>query len=255
MRATESTRDILLRMYAALRERFGHQSWWPATPHGGPLEICVGAILTQNTNWTNVERALANLHAAHAMSIRALHALPVGELAELIRPAGYFNVKARRVHNFIHAVWARNGNDLTAFLDRPTEHLRHDLLRVSGIGKETADSMILYAAGKPRFVVDAYTRRVLRRHGLIAASADYDAMQALFESALPADVELWNDYHAQIVAVGKYHCRPTPRCENCPLQPFPHDPDAPLDAGGRRRPGAGLTAKAAKIAKGRTGAR
>ena len=206
-----------------MRNRFGHQGWWPGD---GALEICIGAILTQNTNWANVEKAIANLRAAGCLSVSGLHALPVGKLAELIRPAGYFNIKARRLKNFIAAVHASSGDDIAAFLDRPVAALREELLAISGIGRETADSMILYADGKPSFVIDAYTYRILLRHRLIAPDDDYEAVKELMESSLPQDVGLWNDYHAQLVAVGKRYCRPTARCDGCPLGGFPHDPQA-----------------------------
>jgi len=214
-----------MRMYEAMRAHFGHQGWWPGD---GALEICIGAILTQNTNWSNVEKALSNLRSAGAMSVSALHAMPHETLARLIRPAGYFNVKARRLKNFIARVHGSCGDDIEAFLDESVEQLRCKLLSIRGIGRETADSMILYAAGKASFVVDAYTYRVLLRHGLICPEDDYDAIKQLMESSLPQDVGLWNDYHAQLVAVGKNYCRPVARCKGCPLEQFEHDPQAPL---------------------------
>jgi len=221
------TSQTLMEMYQAMRERFGHRGWWPGH---GPLEIAVGAILTQNTNWKNVEKAIGNLKAAGCMSVEALHELPHARLAELIRPAGYFNVKARRLKNFIACVHERSGDDIGAFLDRSVETLREELLSISGIGRETADSIILYAAGKCTFVVDAYTFRVLLRHHLISPDDDYEAVKELFESSLPQDAALWNDYHAQLVEVGKNYCRPVARCEGCPLEPFEHDPRAELEA-------------------------
>jgi endonuclease-3 related protein len=218
-----TTPKTLLAFYEAMRKRFGHQGWWPGRTK---LEICVGAILTQNTNWTNVTRAIANLQAAGCLSVGALHRLERGALADLIRPAGYYNIKARRLKQFIAAVHARSGEDLEAFLDRPVATLREALLAISGIGRETADSIILYAAGKPSFVVDAYTCRILFRHHLIGPDDDYESVKELLESSLPADVALWNDFHAQLVAVGKQYCRPTARCPGCPLESFPHDPRA-----------------------------
>ncbi len=214
-------------MYKAMVARFGHRNWWPSqagadTP-AGKLEICIGAILTQNTNWTNVEKALANLRAADVMSLEALYEKPQEQLAELIRPAGYFNVKAKRLKNFIHAVYENWGDDITAFLDRSVYTLQEELLAINGIGRETADSMILYAAGLPTFVVDAYTARIFTRHGLLGPEDDYESIKEFFESSLPDDIELWNDYHAQIVAVGKNFCKPTPKCTGCPLEQFPHD--------------------------------
>jgi len=212
-----------MEMYEAMRRRFGHRGWWPG--HGA-LEIAVGAILTQNTSWKNVEKAIANLKAAGCMSVSALHGLSHAGLAELIRPAGYFNIKAKRLKNFIAEVHGAAGDDIAAFFDRPVSALREALLAVNGIGRETADSIILYAAGKPTFVVDAYTYRILLRHRLIAPDDDYEAIKELFESSLPHDVDLWNDYHAQFVEVGKTFCRPAARCQGCPLESFPHDPKA-----------------------------
>ncbi len=216
-----------MEMYQAMRERFGHQKWWPGDT---PLEICVGAVLTQNTNWTNVEKAIANLKSAGMLSVRALHEAPPARLAELIRPAGYYNVKAKRLKNLIARVYETyvdnlggQGGDGKGFLDRPASTLREELLAVNGIGRETADSIILYAAGKPTFVVDAYTFRILLRHRLISPEDDYEAIKELMESSLPREVGLWNDYHAQLVAAGKTYCRPTAQCEGCPLERFPHD--------------------------------
>jgi len=217
------TGETLMEMYRAAHARLGHQAWWPGET---PLEVCLGAILTQNTNWRNVEKALGNLRTAGLMSVSALHATPQGELAELIRPAGYYNVKAKRLKNFIAAVHEDFGDDVTAFLDRSVPTLRETLLAINGVGRETADSIILYAAHKPSFVVDAYTYRILLRHGLIYEDDDYEAIKELFESCLPEDVDLWNDCHAQLVAVGKQYCRPTARCDGCPLEGFPHDPAA-----------------------------
>jgi len=214
-------------MYDAMRAHFGPQDWWPASrtlPRAErKLEVCVGAILTQNTNWRNVEKALGNLLDAGCMRIAALAGLTEARLAELIRPAGYFNVKARRLKRFLEAVADGAGGDIEAFLDRPAARLREALLAIHGIGPETADSMILYAAGRCTFVVDAYTRRIFARHGLVEPGANYDAVKALCELRVPARTALYNDYHAQLVAVGKTYCRPTARCEGCPLAAFPHD--------------------------------
>ncbi len=212
-----------MEMYEAMRERFGHRGWWPGD---GALEISVGAILTQNTNWKNVEKAIENLKAAGCMSVSALHTKPHADLAELIRPAGYFNVKTKRLKNFIAHVYEGFGDDIGAFLDRPVSTLREELLSINGVGRETADSIILYAAGKCTFVVDTYTYRILLRHCLIGPEDDYEAIKELFESSLPEDADLWNDYHAQLVEVGKNYCRPTARCAGCPLEAFEHDTDA-----------------------------
>jgi len=224
------TSQTLTAMYEAMRARFGHRSWWPAAEGACPaeraLEICVGAILTQNTNWKNVEKAIGNLRAARCLGLEALNGKPAGEIAELVRPAGYYNVKAKRLKNFVARVWQSWGDDILGFLGRSPEALREELLAINGIGRETADSIILYAAGQCMFVVDAYTCRILRRHRLIGPEADYDSVQELLASHLPREAALWNDYHAQLVEVGKTYCRPTARCEGCPLEPFDHDPQA-----------------------------
>lgn len=213
-------------MYDAMLERFGHQSWWPGDT---PFEICLGAILTQNTNWRNVEKALDNLKATGLLSVAAIHKLQHSQLAELIRPAGYFNIKAKRLKNFIAHVQKNFTGDIDAFLALPVSRLREELLSVNGIGRETADSIILYAAAKPSFVVDAYTYRIMLRHNLIGLDDDYEMIKEFFESNLKQDVELWNDYHAQLVAVGKNYCRPAARCEGCPLEKFTHDSRAGQD--------------------------
>jgi endonuclease-3 related protein len=222
--------ETLMAMYEAMRRRFGHQHWWPSSAKlpapRRKLEICVGAILTQNTNWRNVEKALANLIGAGGMSVERLDAMEAEQLAALIRPAGYFNVKAKRLKHFVAHVARCYGGRIEKLLRRPTGPLREELLEIHGIGRETADSMILYGAARCTFVVDAYTRRALLRHGLIDASADYEAIRSLFESHVPARVSLYNDYHAQWVAVGKTYCRPTARCEGCPLEGFAHSPAA-----------------------------
>jgi endonuclease-3 related protein len=212
------TTDTLMEIYRRAHERFAHQQWWPAPT---PLEICVGAILTQNTNWANVVKALANLKARGLLDLPALAAIDQQELAQFIRPAGYYNVKAKRLKNFIAHVW-RFGS-LEKFFDRSAAALREELLSVSGIGPETADSIVLYAAGKCTFVVDTYTYRVLLRHRLIDSDYDYEMIKDLLESNLPADAALFNDFHAQFVMLGKKHCKPIAKCEGCPLEELPHD--------------------------------
>ncbi len=209
---------ILTEMYEAMLAHFGPQGWWPGE---GALEICVGAILTQNTNWANVERAIANLRAKGAMDVAAMLELGQADLAELIRPAGYFNVKARRLRSFLQAVADESDGDVVTFLTGPAETLREKLLAIHGIGPETADSMTLYAAGLATFVVDAYTMRIGQRHGLFPERTKYEDVRDLFQQSLPTDVPLWNEYHALLVATGKHFCKPTPRCEGCPLACFP----------------------------------
>lgn len=213
----------LRRAYELMRRRFGHQGWWPGET---PFEVCVGAILTQNTNWTNVERAIANLKAAGVLEPRRLLALPPGRLAALIRPAGYFNVKARRLRAFLEVLVRDFEGNLARLLGGPLETARARLLGIHGIGPETADSMLLYAGGQLVFVVDAYTRRIFARHGWCAPGADYDTVQRLCAAALnhrpvAGRLDYWQDYHAQLVAVGKEFCRPRqPRCAECPLRPL-----------------------------------
>lgn len=216
----------LRRAYGLMRRRFGHQGWWPGET---PFEVCVGAILTQNTNWANVERAIANLKAARLLEPRRLLALPPTRLAELIRPAGYFNVKARRLRAFLEVLVRDFDADPARLLGGPLEAARARLLGIHGIGPETADSMLLYAGGQPVFVVDAYTRRIFARHGWCAPDADYDTVQRLCQAALNhrpgrERLDYWQDYHAQLVAVGKDFCRPRqPRCATCPLRSLlPH---------------------------------
>jgi len=182
----------------------------------------VGAVLTQNTNWTNVEKAIANLKAADALDPHALLALPHERLAELLRPSGYFNVKARRLRAFLEFFVRETDGDERRWREVPTMELRAHLLAVNGLGRETADSILLYALDRTIFVIDAYTRRVLERHFLAQGKEDYDELRTLFERNLPEDVSLFNEYHALLVRTGKYHCKPKPRCEGCPLNAFPH---------------------------------
>ncbi len=207
--------------YRFMHGRFGHQHWWPGET---PFEVCVGAILTQNTAWSNVERAIVNLKTAGVLEPRRLYALAVEELAQLIRPAGYFNVKARRLRAFLAVLVDEFGGELERLFVGDTPTVRARLLAISGIGPETADSMLLYAGGHLSFVVDAYTRRIFHRHGWCAAQADYHELQAVCATALTqkpaaARLDYWQDYHAQLVMVGKHFCRPRdPRCAACPLR-------------------------------------
>jgi endonuclease-3 related protein len=205
--------------YRRLRAHFGHQHWWPGDT---PFEVCVGAILTQNTAWSNVEKAIYNLKRARALSPRALHRLSEREIAALIKPSGYFNIKARRLKAFIEFLFAEYGGSVARMAREDLATLRLKLLAVKGVGPETADSILLYALGKPVFVVDAYTRRVLIRHHLIKPTATYDKIQKLFHSSLhPPRSTFFNDFHAQFVAVGKIYCKSrVALCECCPLKPF-----------------------------------
>lgn len=208
--------DKLTDMYQRLYEHFGPQAWWPGET---PFEVMVGAVLTQNTSWTNVEKAIDNLKRAGVMSLTRLSELPVNLLAEYIRPAGYFNLKAGRLQNLLAAVGQGYGGSLDAMLEEETEELRRVLLSVKGIGPETADSILLYAAERPVFVVDAYTYRILLRHELIPEDFGYDDLQQLFMDNLESDVRLFNEYHALLVCAGKEFCKKTaPKCSVCPLE-------------------------------------
>jgi endonuclease-3 related protein len=207
-------RSTLPDVYERLRERFGPAGWWPATT---PFEVALGAILVQNTSWTNVERVLAGLRARDLLSHRALFPRTVPELAELFRASGTFNVKARRVRAFLDFLESAHGGEIERMASVEPAALRAALLAVPGIGPETADCIVLYAAGLPSFVVDAYTRRVFGRLGLLRGRETYDEVQRLFASALPVDVALWGDYHGQIVRVAKDACRTRPLCSQCPL--------------------------------------
>lgn len=208
-------RGELLAIYGALLEAFGPQRWWPARTR---FEVVVGAILTQGTNWRNVERAIASLRAAGALSPAAMRRLRPEELSQLIRPAGYHRVKAGRLGNLLSHLEIRHGGSLARLLRAPGPALREELLGVVGIGEETADSILLYAAGYPTFVVDAYTKRVFSRHGLVREGAHYAKVQQLFSRVLPREPHLFNEYHALIVRLGKEFCRRRrPRCGRCPL--------------------------------------
>jgi endonuclease-3 related protein len=208
-------RPSLVRIYALLRARFGPSGWWPGE---SAFEVCLGAILTQNTAWTNVERALSAIRSGGLLSHRALHALPDAAIAELIRPSGTFQVKTRRVRAFLDFVESSFGGVVERMRSEPVERLRPALLAIHGIGPETADCIVLYAAGHPSFVVDAYTRRVFGRLGWLAGGESYDEVQRMFHRALPADAALFNDYHAQVVRLAKESCRKRPLCASCPLE-------------------------------------
>ncbi len=210
-------RDYYGRMFSTL----GPQHWWPSSKSGGPFEVIVGAILTQSTAWVNVEKAIANLRRAQLLHPRAIERVPMARLGRLVRPSGYFRQKAKKLKAFVHFLRQQFGGSLARMFRTPTAELREMLLDVHGIGPETADSILLYAGEHPVFVVDAYTRRVLVRHGLLGEKAGYQEMRALFENSLPRDARLFNEYHALLVNVGKKWCRPRePRCAECPLQSF-----------------------------------
>ena len=212
--------DIYARLYA----HFGPQQWWPHS-RGGAFEIIVGAILTQNTAWMNVEKALVNMRRARLLTPAALKRVESARLARLIRPSGYYNLKAKKLKAFVHFLFVGHRGKLAHLFKLDTPPLREKLLAVYGIGPETADSIILYAAHQPVFVVDAYTRRIFSRLGLAPENATYDDLQHLFMDHLPHDERLFNEYHALIVALGKNVCKKsTPRCEECPLEVICHFP-------------------------------
>jgi endonuclease-3 related protein len=232
-------------IYRKLSRAWGRQHWWPAET---PFEVIVGAILTQNTSWSNVERAMVNLRAAAVLSIEDIRELPLPELEALVRPSGYFRQKARRLKTFVAFLDARHGGSLERMFATPTEQLRAELLTQNGIGPETADSILLYAGGHEIFVVDAYTRRILQRHLTVSSGAKYDEIRNLIESALQREqpveshwpgrqarphaheasamstaqrsplAQVYNEMHGLLVQVGKHYClKQKPRCEACPL--------------------------------------
>jgi endonuclease-3 related protein len=211
---------ILRKIYQSLYEAFGPQHWWPGDT---PFEIAVGAILTQNTNWGNVEKAIQNLKNRDALSARVIYEMPVKELAALIRPVGYFNIKTQRLKSFINFLMKEYRGSMKKMQRGETHLLREQLLSVNGIGPETADSILLYALEKPVFVIDAYTKRVLSRHRILDDKRSYDEFQSLFHATLNKDEKLFNEYHALFVKVGKTFCRKTkPLCDTCHLSTLKH---------------------------------
>jgi len=232
--------------YTALLSRYGPQNWWPARSR---FEVIVGAYLTQNTNWSNVEKALINLRRARRLSISAMRELPLDELETLVRPSGYFRQKARNLKTFIAFLDRQYSGSLSSMFTGPTAKLRAELLELNGVGPETADSILLYAGNHPVFVVDAYTRRVLLRHGIIHEKTGYEEIRALIEQTISSSeagsliaknvasdprhpvsrmsssvrselAQHYNELHALIVRVGNHYCRAKPICEGCPLQSF-----------------------------------
>jgi endonuclease-3 related protein len=215
-------RETLSEIYQLLYDAFGPQHWWPGET---PFEVVTGAILTQNTNWANVEKAIKNLKSAGCLTPEALFRIDISMLAELIRPAGYYNIKAKRLKSFINWLYDNYDGEMSNLELVNTDQLRAELLEIKGIGRETADSILLYALGRPVFVVDAYTARITLRHELIEPGADYEQLRQLFESNLPEDVQLFNEYHALLVRAGKEFCKPKAKCQGCPLEVLPHTLD------------------------------
>lgn len=215
-----NVQPALVAIYETLFAAFGPQHWWPGDT---PTEVAIGAVMTQNTAWTNVEKAIAALRAADAIDFVAIDRMDEVRLAELIRSAGTFRIKAQRLKALARWVMARGDGDIVAALNGDTAVLREQLLSIDGIGPETADAILLYAGGHATFVVDAYTRRILRRHFLIEESATYDAVKKTIESQVRRDAAIYNEYHALLVELAKRHCRKRADCDGCPLAHLPHD--------------------------------
>jgi len=208
-------KKILMKIYRKLYQAYGPRHWWPGETS---FEVMVGAILTQNTSWRNVEKAIQRLKGKAVLNPEGVHRLRKSELARLIRSSGYYRVKADRLKSFIDFLFGQYGGDLKRMKKERLEDLREELLRVKGIGPETADSILLYGLKKPIFVVDAYTRRVFSRHGVVSEKASYEEIQKLFMDHLALDEALFNEYHALIVHIGKTLCKRIPRCDICPLK-------------------------------------
>ena len=208
-------RNKLISIYKTLYNHFGPQNWWPGDT---PFEVCVGAILTQNTAWQNVEKAILNLKKEKILNPHKINRLPAKKLAKLITPAGYFNIKAKRLKNFISFLCKRYDGKVSNMFSNGLGNIRDSLLSVNGIGPETADSILLYAGNVPIFVVDAYTKRVFNRLNLTPEDITYYEMQEIFMENLPSDAMLFNEYHALIVMLGKNYCKKRPLCEGCPIK-------------------------------------
>lgn len=209
---------LLKDYYKSLFASFGPQGWWPGRTR---FEVIVGAILTQNTSWTNVEKAIRNLRKENLLSPERLHASDASTLASLIRPAGYFNIKAGRLRNFTSFLFKDYGGSLDKLFRKDSKALREELLSINGVGPETADSIMLYAAGRPEFVIDAYTKRIFSRHGLTDRDAGYEEIKSVFMDNLPRDAALFNEYHALIVRTAKDYCKTKdPLCSGCPLKGY-----------------------------------
>ncbi len=219
MRPVKANRNkVLIDWYGALIRAFGPQGWWPGRTR---FEVIVGAVLTQNTAWTNVEKAIARLKKARLLTPVRMHGAVLEELAGHIRPAGYFNVKAGRLKNFTAFLFENYNGSLDRLFQKKTALLRAELLGINGIGPETADSILLYAGNHSEFVVDAYTKRIALRHGLVKEKASYEELKAMFMETLAPDAQLFNEYHALMVRTGKDYCRTKkPLCGNCPLKRF-----------------------------------
>ncbi len=217
--SSPKNREILMTIYHRLLRHFGPRGWWPGET---PFEVCIGAILVQNTSWTNASLAIRNLKKNRLLSPEKLHEVSRARLARLIRPARFFNLKSERLKSFVKFLWNKHGGDLNRLFELPDDELRETLVQLKGIGPETADSISLYAAERSVFVVDAYTRRIFGRLGLYKGSAmsrgGYQSLQDFFHRRLPSNAGLFNEYHALLVELGKEFCRPKPICLPCPLR-------------------------------------
>jgi len=209
---------LLSRYYLALQGRFGPQHWWPARTR---LEVILGAILTQNTAWHNATLALRNLRQSGLLSWEGLRRADLPSLEACVRPAGFYRQKARTIRNFVDWLSQRHAGSIYRLFSQPPEELRRQLLELRGLGPETVDTILLYAGQRPLFVADAYSRRVLARHGFVTAAAGYHETQDFLHAHLPRHALLFNEFHALLVEVGKKHCNPrSPRCAGCPLEEF-----------------------------------
>ena len=213
-RKAAKTAEALTVIYDRLFDRYGPQHWWPGET---PFEVIIGAILTQSTAWTNVEKAIANLKSEGLLDAVSLDEIATDKLALLIRPSGYYNAKATKLKAFVERLRDEHGGGLDKLFALDTGDLRKELLSIHGIGPETADSILLYAARRPVFVIDAYTKRIIERLGLAPSSDSYEAFQRLFTDNLPPDEGMFNEYHALFVRHGKEVCRKTPKCDICCL--------------------------------------
>lgn len=212
-------KTLLMEIYKILYEGYGPQHWWPGET---PFEIMVGAVLTQNTSWRNVEKAIASLKMNDALDFEAIRQMGKSRLASLIRPSGTFRIKADRLKTFVRFMSENYKGDIGRMMAEDTATLRRDLLRVRGIGPETADSILLYGLKKPVFVVDAYTKRIFSTHGIISEKARYDEVQTLFMESLPHEEKLFNEYHALLVKLAKTLCNRYSKCDICPLNSMAH---------------------------------
>jgi len=212
-------KHLLMEIYHKLYKAYGPRHWWPGETS---FEVMVGAILTQNTSWKNVEKAIQKLKAKGVLNPQGVFRLKRSQLAPLIKSSGYYRIKADRLKSFIDFLFGQYDGNIKRMKKERLEELRERLLDVKGVGPETADSILLYGLKKPIFVVDAYTKRILSRHGVVSEKAPYEEVQRLFMDYLPHDEKLFNEYHALIVQVGKMVCKKSPRCDSCPLKSIGH---------------------------------